>query len=72
MVKVIINRYITVLFWSNFLSGATLGKGVNKMLATLGAGALGLGVHRLATLSGKTGEPIVIDLFVFAIGNDQL
>ncbi|KAJ9189298.1 hypothetical protein P3X46_000608 [Hevea brasiliensis] len=50
-----------------FSVGATLGKGVNKMLATLGAGALGLGVHRLATLSGKTGEPIVIDLFVFAI-----
>ena len=32
--------------------GETLGKGLNRMQATLSAGALGVGVHHLATLSG--------------------
>jgi hypothetical protein len=48
--------------------GATLGKGLNRMLATLSAGALGVGVHYLATLLGETGQPIVIGFFVFMIG----
>lgn len=48
--------------------GATLGKGLNRMLATLSAGVLGVGVHYLATLSGETGQPIVIGFFVFMIG----
>ena len=38
------------------------------MLATLLAGGLGIGAHRLATLSGETGEPILIAVFVFIIG----
>ncbi|GMN18801.1 hypothetical protein TIFTF001_046848 [Ficus carica] len=37
------------------------------MLATLLAGGLGLGAHRLATLSGETGEPVLIAVFVFII-----
>ncbi|KAJ9178450.1 hypothetical protein P3X46_010330 [Hevea brasiliensis] len=50
-----------------FSVGATLGKSVNRILATLGAGTLSLGVHGLANLFGNTGEPIVIDIFVFAV-----
>ncbi|KAK6138461.1 hypothetical protein DH2020_027781 [Rehmannia glutinosa] len=45
--------------------GATLGKGLNRGLATLVAGGLGLGAHHLAIVSGKTCEPILIGLFVF-------
>ena len=48
--------------------GATLGKGFNRMLATLSAGALGVGVHSLAILSGEIGQPIVIGFFVFMTG----
>ena len=50
------------------LSGATLGKGVNRGLATLLAGALGVGAHHLASLSGDIGEPILLGLFVFLLG----
>lgn len=38
------------------------------MLATFVAGALGIGAHCLATLSGRTAEPILIAIFVFLIG----
>lgn len=38
------------------------------MMATLVAGALGIGAHRIATLSGHDGEPILIALFVFVEG----
>ncbi|XP_009371491.2 aluminum-activated malate transporter 2-like [Pyrus x bretschneideri] len=58
---------LTVVVVFEFSVGATLGKGLNRMLATLTAGALGIGAHRLATLSGETGEPILIALFVFII-----
>ncbi|KAI5390296.1 variant 2, Aluminum-activated malate transporter 2 [Lathyrus oleraceus] len=34
-------------------------------MATLAAGALGVGAHYLASLSGETGEPILIGFFVF-------
>lgn len=51
-----------------FRVGATLGKGVNRGLATLAAGALGLGAHHLANVSGKTCEPILIGIFVFLQG----
>lgn len=52
----------------NFHSGATLGKGVNRGLATLLAGALAVGAHHLANLSGHIGEPIVLGFFVFLQG----
>ncbi|GFQ03803.1 aluminum-activated malate transporter 7 [Phtheirospermum japonicum] len=55
----------TVVVVFEFSVGATLGKGLNRGLATLVAGALGLGAHHLASLSGKTSEPILIGLFVF-------
>ena len=39
------------------------------MLATFSSGALGFGVHYLATLAGEKGEPIVLGFFVAMIGN---
>ncbi|XP_059431174.1 aluminum-activated malate transporter 8-like [Corylus avellana] len=57
----------TVILVCEFSVGATLGKGLNRMLATLSAGALGIGVHSLATLSGDTGRPIILGFFVFLI-----
>ncbi|XP_054779495.1 aluminum-activated malate transporter 2-like [Prosopis cineraria] len=47
--------------------GATLGKGLNRGLATLLAGALGVGAHYLTDLSGQTIEPILISFFVFLL-----
>lgn len=49
-------------------SGATFGKGLNRALATLVAGALGVGAHHLASLSGRIGESILIAFFVFLQG----
>ncbi|KAK8596069.1 hypothetical protein V6N13_000727 [Hibiscus sabdariffa] len=58
---------LTVVVVLEFSVGATLGKGLNRMLATLVAAALGFGAHRLATLSGRKGEPILVATFVFII-----
>lgn len=49
-------------------SGATLGKCLNRGLATLAAGALGVGAHHLASLSGHIGEPILLGFLVFLQG----
>ncbi|KAG8371123.1 hypothetical protein BUALT_Bualt13G0054000 [Buddleja alternifolia] len=56
---------MTVVVVFEFSVGATLGKGLNRGLATFAAGALGLGAHHLASATGKTCEPILIGLFVF-------
>jgi hypothetical protein len=53
---------------TNYFSGATLGKGLNRGMATLMAGGLGLGAHHLANLSGHIGEPILLGFFVFLQG----
>ncbi|KAK9910339.1 hypothetical protein M0R45_034305 [Rubus argutus] len=53
---------VTVVF--DFSVGATIGRGLNRLMATLVAAALGIGAHRLATLAGNQGEPILIALFV--------
>ncbi|OMP04184.1 Aluminum-activated malate transporter [Corchorus olitorius] len=58
---------LTVVVVFEFSVGATLGKGFNRMLATFIAGALGVGAHSLATLSGRKGEPILVATFVFII-----
>lgn len=49
-------------------AGATLGKGLNRMVSTCLAGFLGVLAHYLADLSGKTGEPILLALFGFIVG----
>ncbi|KAL9673333.1 hypothetical protein QQ045_029589 [Rhodiola kirilowii] len=58
---------MTVVVMFEFTVGETLGKGLNRMLATLVAGMLGLGAHRLATLSGDDVEPVLLSIFVFLI-----
>ncbi|XP_038997129.1 aluminum-activated malate transporter 2-like [Hibiscus syriacus] len=58
---------LTVVLVFEFSVGATLGKGLNRILATLVAGALGVGVHCLSTLSGRKGKPILVATFVFII-----
>ncbi|XP_031260437.1 aluminum-activated malate transporter 2-like [Pistacia vera] len=60
---------LTVVVVFEFSVGATLGKGINRMLATLTGGFLAVGAHRIATLSGRTGEPIFIAIFVFVIAS---
>ena len=44
---------------------------MNRTMATLAAGALGVGAHYLASLSGETGEPILIGFFVFLQGKQK-
>ncbi|KAA8549961.1 hypothetical protein F0562_001631 [Nyssa sinensis] len=56
---------MTVVVVFEFSVGATIGKGFNRGVATLLAGALGVGAHHLARTSGTIGEPILLGLFVF-------
>ncbi|VFQ71422.1 unnamed protein product [Cuscuta campestris] len=56
---------VTVVVVFEFSVGATLGKGVNRGLATLVACGLGIGAHYLANQSGKICEPLLLGLFVF-------
>ncbi|KAL9405348.1 hypothetical protein Peur_002320 [Populus x canadensis] len=56
---------MTVVLVFEFSVGATLGKGLNRGMATLLAGGLGIGAHHLAKLSGHIGEPILILFLVF-------
>ncbi|KAL8115391.1 hypothetical protein AgCh_022034 [Apium graveolens] len=58
---------MTVVVVFEFSVGATLGKGLNRALATFVAGALGVGAHHLAVKSGNTGEPILLGIFVFLL-----
>ncbi|XP_055835445.1 aluminum-activated malate transporter 2-like [Solanum dulcamara] len=56
---------MTVVVVFEFSVGATLGKGLNRGMATLLAGVLGVGAHYLASATGKVVEPILLGLFVF-------
>ncbi|XP_050233009.1 aluminum-activated malate transporter 2-like [Mercurialis annua] len=56
---------LTVVVVFEFSVGATLGKCINRMVATFIGSTLGIGAHRIATFSGRTGEPILIATFVF-------
>ncbi|CAA2956986.1 aluminum-activated malate transporter 2-like [Olea europaea subsp. europaea] len=56
---------ITVLLVFEFSAGATIGKCLNRGLATLVASALALGALHLASIPGKHVEPILIGMFVF-------
>ncbi|CAL0332155.1 unnamed protein product [Lupinus luteus] len=58
---------LTVVVVLEFSVGATLGKGLNRMLATFLAGALGVGTHCLANLSGHKGEAVLTPIFIFLI-----
>lgn len=51
-------------------TGATFSKCVNRVVATILAGSLGIGVHWVATQSGKA-EVFVIGCSVFLFGNVQ-
>ncbi|KAI3938586.1 hypothetical protein MKW98_016091 [Papaver atlanticum] len=57
---------LTVVVVFEFSVGATLSKGINRGLATLVAGSLGLGVHYLATLTGEIGESLCYFVFRFS------
>ncbi|CAL0329009.1 unnamed protein product [Lupinus luteus] len=56
---------MTVVVVFEYTVGATLGKGLNRTLATFMAGTLGVGAHYLASLAGEKAEPILIGFFVF-------
>ncbi|XP_024991831.1 aluminum-activated malate transporter 8-like [Cynara cardunculus var. scolymus] len=58
---------LTVVVVFEYTAGATLCKGMNRGLATLLAGALGLGAEYLASLFGPKVEPIVLGCFVFLL-----
>ncbi|CAA6660505.1 unnamed protein product [Spirodela intermedia] len=58
---------LTVVVVMEYTVGATLSKGLNRAFGTLVAGALGLGAHYLADLSGPKGEPIILGLLVFIL-----
>ncbi|XP_073007515.1 aluminum-activated malate transporter 1-like [Typha latifolia] len=59
---------MTVVVVMEYTVGATLSKGLNRALATLIAGVLGVGAHEIAARSGGRREPIVLGLFVFILG----
>ncbi|KAG8371125.1 hypothetical protein BUALT_Bualt13G0054200 [Buddleja alternifolia] len=60
---------MTVVVVFEFSVGATLGKGVNRAIATLLGGALGVGAHRLASFTGEKVECIMLGLSVFLIAS---
>lgn len=60
---------LTVVVVFEYSVGATLGKGVNRVLATIFGGMCGVGAHRLASLSGEKLEPVLIGLSVFLVAS---
>ncbi|XP_057807465.1 aluminum-activated malate transporter 2-like [Salvia miltiorrhiza] len=58
---------MTVVVVFEFSVGATLGKGVNRAIATLLGGALGVGTHDLANLTPEKVEVVLIGLSVCVI-----
>lgn len=59
---------LTVVVVFEFSVGATLGKGVNRGVATFLAGSLGVALHKLATFSGSNKlQPLILGLSVFSI-----
>ena len=49
-------------------AGGTLSKGLNRAFATLLAGFIAVGAHKVAYLCGNHGEPVVLAIFVFLLG----
>ncbi|KAG0469474.1 hypothetical protein HPP92_015556 [Vanilla planifolia] len=58
---------LTVVVVMEYTAGATLSKGLNRAFATLLAGAVGVGAHRLAALAGEEWKPVFLSLFVFLL-----
>nr|KYP39383.1 hypothetical protein KK1_039320 [Cajanus cajan] len=58
---------LTVVLVLEFSVGATLGKGLNRVLATGLAGALGVGIRRIASFSGDKGKAVLTSISVFFI-----
>ncbi|KAF6158981.1 hypothetical protein GIB67_042062 [Kingdonia uniflora] len=58
---------LTVVVVFEFTVGATLGKGLNRGIATCIAGALGIAAHHLAGFAGDTAEPVLLGFFVFVL-----
>eukprot|EP00253_Pinus_taeda_P008171 PITA_08171 len=59
---------MTVVLVFEFTVVATLNKGLNRSLATLLAGLLGVGVSSVAELTGKIYERLILAISVFALG----
>ncbi|CAA0814977.1 Aluminum-activated malate transporter 2 [Striga hermonthica] len=60
---------MTVVVIFEFSVGATLGKGLNRGIATLLGGGLGVVAHRLASFAGEKPESIILGLSVFLIAS---
>ena len=54
------------------MTGATIGKGLNRMIATILGGALGFGTHYLANLCGDKGQPLILGALVFVVGTRNI
>ncbi|KAK3142653.1 hypothetical protein QOZ80_4BG0349530 [Eleusine coracana subsp. coracana] len=52
-----------------FTVGGTLIKGLNRAFATLVAGFIAVGAHKVADLCGDKGEPILLAVFVFLLAS---
>ncbi|KAL9176418.1 hypothetical protein ABFS82_02G177300 [Erythranthe guttata] len=58
---------MTVVVVFEYTVGATLSKCVNRAIGTFLAGALGVGVHWIASQSGEKFEPIILQCSVFLL-----
>ncbi|XP_022153250.1 aluminum-activated malate transporter 2-like [Momordica charantia] len=58
---------ITVIVVFEFSVGTTLGKGLNRGMATSIGGALGFGAHYIASFSGKIAHPVLLGIFICII-----
>ncbi|KAF8667398.1 hypothetical protein HU200_053080 [Digitaria exilis] len=60
---------LTVVVVMEYTVGGTLIKGLNRAFATLAAGFLAVGAHKLADLCGAKGEPVLLAVFVFLLAS---
>ncbi|KAL0346980.1 UNVERIFIED_CONTAM: Aluminum-activated malate transporter 8 [Sesamum calycinum] len=63
---------LTVVVVFEFTVGGTLSKSINRGCATLIAGALGVGAEYLANLCGEKGQPFVLGVLVFILGETEI